>query len=209
MSMKRRSPRQSINKSSIIDLILAKFRIDPDGLRRCLPEVAKAIDIAYPTRQSPRSPFGLTERERAYRLNTLESIIKSLSSEEVNRQDALKALEHCAVLIEDDNLPSMIERRILLRLLGLSLGKPLSEVTADTTIEILQNTDGTAVNHITLLRGVVLNLTQDMHLVSVSVIPQRVKESPRAMRFIGMLEEAASGSVGLQDIHREDKHATS
>ena len=114
----------------------------------------------------------------------------------ISHQDAVKALEHCAVLIEDDNLPTEVDRKILLRLLRIVLGRPLSDVTANTTVEISKEHSSVAINYITLVRGAILNLTQDMHLVSISIFPQKVKETPKALRFIAM-------SKG-----QEGKHAT-
>lgn len=196
MPMKRKPQKQLINKTSIVDLILTKYRIDPDTLRKCLPEVTHALDKVYPSRQSPLSPFGLTSHERAHRIEALGDIIERLNSGQVNRQGAVKALEHCSVLIEDDNLPTEVDRRTLLRLLGIALDKPLSDITANTTVEISQDDTSAAINHIALVRGAILNLTQDMHLVSISVFPQKVKETPKAMRLIAMSK------------NREDKHAT-
>jgi len=209
MSLKKKGSKQSINKSFIVDLILTKYRTDPDGFRQYLPDIAKALDRAYPTRQGSRSPFGLTEHERAYRLSALESIMGNLYSSQVSRQDAVRALEHCAVLTEDDNLPYKVDRRSIMRLLGIILGKPLTDVTAETTIEIPQAIPTTVVNRIALVRGTVLNLTQDMHLVSISVIPQKVKEGPRAMRFVAMTKDSPHSSTGPRDVCPEDKHATS
>ena len=210
MPLKKKSSKQSISKSSILDLILTKYRTDPSGFRQYLPDVAEALDRVYPTRQSSRtsSPFGLTEHERAHRLAALDSIIGKLKSSQVSREDAIRALEHCAVLTEDDTLPYKVDRRSIMRLLGIVLGKPLTDVTAETTIEVSQDISSAVVNRISLVRGGVLNLTQDMHLVSISVIPQKVKEEPRAMRFVAMSKKAPQSSMG-RDVCLEDKHATS
>jgi len=210
MSMKKKSTKQSINKSWIADLVLTKYREDPSLFRRILPDLAEALDKVYPTRQSHHtsSPFGLTERERTYRLSALESITEKLKGSQVSRQDAIRALEHCAVLTEDDSLPYTIDRRSVMRLIGVVLGKPLTDVTSETTIEIPQDIPSTVVNQISLVRGAVLNLSQDMHLVSISVIPQKVKEWPRAMRFISMTRRASRSSED-KNTCPEGKYATS
>jgi len=210
MSVKKKSSKQSINKSFIVDLILAKYRSDPSSFRQYLPDVAEALDRAYPSRQGSRGPFGLTEHERAHRLAALESIIGNLHSSQVSRQDAVRALEHCAVLTEDDNLPHKIDRRSIMRLFGIILGKPLTDVTAETTIEIPRDIPSPVVNRISLVRGAVLNLTQDMHLASISVIPKKVKERPRALRFVAMSKKVSQTSTGRDvSLELEDKHATS
>jgi hypothetical protein len=208
MSLKKKNSKQSINKSSIVDLILTKYRADPNSFRQYLPDVAEVLDRAYPTRQSSHTPFGLTEHERAHRLAALESIMGNLHSSKVSHQDAVRALEHCAVLTEDDNLPYKVDRRSIMRLIGIILGKPLTDVTAETTIEIPRDTPSPVVNRISLVRGAVLNLTQDMHLASISVIPKKVKEGPRAMRFVAMTKKVQKTSTG-RDVNPEDKHATS
>jgi len=81
-----------------------------------------------------------------------------------------------------------------MRLIGIVLGKPLTDVTSETTIEIPQNIPSSIVNRISLVRGAVLNLSQDMHLISISVIPQKVKEWPRAMRFISAIKQTPQSS---------------
>jgi len=196
MPVNKKSTKRSIDKSWIADLVLTKYREDPSPFRRILPDLAEALDRAYPTRQSRHtfSPFGLTERERVYRLSALESITGKLKGSRASRQEAIRALEHCAVLTEDDSLPYTIDRRSVMRLIGIVLGKPLTDVTSETTIEIPQNIPSSIVNRISLVRGAVLNLSQDMHLISISVIPQKVKEWPRAMRFISAIKQTPQSS---------------
>lgn len=208
--MKGKRTKQSMNKSCIVDLVLSKYREDPSLFRRILPDLAETLDKAYPTRQTHHTPFpfGLTDHERAYRLSALKSITEKLKASEVSYQDAIRALEHCAVLTEDDSLPYAVGRRSVMRLIGIVVGKPLTDVTSETTTEIPQDSPLRVVNQISLVRGAVLNLSQDMRLVSISVIPQRVKEWPRAMHFI-LMSGRASRNPEDKNTCSEGQYATS
>jgi len=208
MSVKKVHLKQSINKAGIIELVLAEYRIDPARFRQYLPNVAIALDLVFPVRQGSRNPYGLTFNERQHRQQALENIVQKVETNQIDRQDAIKALEHCAVLIEDDNLPYEIDRRLLIRLLGIILEKPISEITTETTVEILKDANHTIVSRISLIRGVRLNLTQNMNIVSILVIPQKIKERAKAMRFVPKTK-LAQRTIRDHDNSSEDNHAAS
>lgn len=59
----------------LIALLQAKRRADPQGFRKYLPGVIELLP-ALPARHSnARSPFGLTERERAYHRDGLSEAL--------------------------------------------------------------------------------------------------------------------------------------
>jgi hypothetical protein len=196
MPVRRTEGSQSID--IIVDLVLRKYRSDPCGFRQYLPEVAAVLDRANPAVQEPRPPVDLTPREREHRLAELDGILGGLRRGRVSYEKAITALEHCSVLTQDDNLPDKVSRRCIMRLFGIVLGKPLSDVTAETTVKVAGNHLCMVAYRISLVRGAVLNLNQDMHLVSVSVTPKRLRDRARAMRFITMLSSTES-SAGPED----------
>lgn len=210
MPIKRTATKSGARKNLLTDLILAKYRADPEGFRIYLPDVAKVLDSMSKPHRLSRSPFGLTEHERAHRIQALESIVEGLGKGQVDSGGAIRALEHCAVLTEDDSLPREIDYKTLLRLLRFAIGKPISEVKGKATIAIQREQSDKAVNHVSLIRGVILDLSSDMRLVSVTVNPQKVKERRRAVRFIAMTEDVSRSTAEHQHSGLEEEgHATS
>lgn len=207
MPIKRADTKSGARKNLLADLILAKYRADPEGFRTYLPDVTKVLDSTSTPHRLSRSPFGLTEHERAHRIQALESIVEGLGKDSGG---AIRALEHCAVLTEDDSLPREIDYKTLLRLFRFAIGKPISEVKGKATITIQREQSDKAVNHVSLIRGVILDLSSDMRLVSVTVNPQKVKERRRAVRFIAMTKDVSRSTAEHQHSGLEEQgHATS
>lgn len=188
MPIKRTAARSRARKPSLTDLILAKYRTDPEGFRAYLPDVVQVLDSMSAPRSLSRSPFGLTEHERAHRIQALGNMLECLKKGQSDSKGAIRALEHCAVLTEDDSLPRDVDHKTLLRLLRFAIGMPVSDIKGAVTITIQEGRSDNIVNRVSLIRGIVLELTSDMRLVSIAVNPQKVKERRRAMRFITMTE---------------------
>ncbi len=174
------------NKASVIDILLREYHADPTVFRKFLPELAQELDLKYPCQRTHRSPFGLTENERVYRQQELDGILGCQRQGQFSSQEVLKALEHCAVLIEDDNLPINIDHETLLHLVKAAIGKSPNSVKSRTTIAITENCSEKTVNHISLMRGVVLDLSADMRLLSITIIPTKVRERCKALSFVGI-----------------------
>lgn len=51
---------------------------------------------------------------------------------------------------------------------------------------------GGAVKEIAILKGVYLHLTWDDRLISVSILPGRMKERSKALKFVGISKDSAS-----------------
>lgn len=206
MSMKKTST-QTANVSAVVDIVMAKYRVDPSGLRQCMPEVAELLDRSYPTGHGSENPYGLTENERENRLTALQRALEETRGRCVSRSAAIGALEHCAVLTEDDHLPENVDRRTIMRLLGIVLGKALSDITSATTSAVQQTAPGVAVYQIALVRGAVLNLDRNRCLISVTVSPKRAKDGSRAMRLTE-IGKHTSCVQGGGDVAQEGRYAT-
>ncbi|MBW8003319.1 MAG: hypothetical protein FVQ80_15115 [Planctomycetes bacterium] len=210
MPMKRANRKSRTGKVHLFDVILAKYRTDPEGFFAYLPDVAKALDSISPSHYSSHSPFGLTENERAHRLQALGNILENIKKREITREEATRALEHCAILIKDDSLPQEISYKTLLRLLRFALGRPISAIKGGAVIAIQQDRPDKVVHHISLIRGIVLDLSNDMRLLSITLNPQKAKERRRAMRFISLVEDGFFGLQQHSDSYtKRGHHATS
>lgn len=193
--------KSNVKKPQFLESLLAKYRADPERFRAYLPEVAQTLDAMYPALRSPRSPFGLTEQERAYRRQALRRILEHLEQGHVLPEEAGKGLEHCATLIDDDSLPPDVSQDTLARLLRAAIGKSPGSVKANTTIPMLDSQEDKVVNRISVVRGVVLNLTWDMRLVSITITPRKFKERHKALRFVGAARDVASDVALRHDDH--------
>lgn len=208
--MKNRRSRSESDRETIVDRVLTHYRLDTEGFRARMPDVAEALDSMFPPHRLSRTPFGLTENERAHRELTLRNLLSDLRRGDISTGDATRTLEQCAVLAEDDSLGLEVDRRTLLQLLRLFLGKPVGSITTATTISATDDTNVKAARHISLLRGIVLDLTTDMRLVSITINPSRIKGRQRIMRFVAMLKPSSNSSTQRDNSDSEtDNHATS
>lgn len=166
-----------------------------------MPEVAQALDVMYPQPHRLRSPFGLTEHERAHRQNTLSESLIGLKKGTLTYEEAVRALEYCAALIEDDSLPETVERETLVHLLRPVIGRAVGSFKASTTVPVrdARKGDEAELRQISLIRGVVLNLTGDLRLVSVTISPAKVREWRKLQSFVGIASDAASDVAERHD----------
>src|SRR5438067_3837026 len=114
--------------SRLVDMLISRYRAEPDRFREFLPDVAQMLDAMTPAPRRARSPFGLSENERVHRQESLREVLKRLASLAGSVEDAIRGLEHCASLIEDDSLPDYANHKTLVQLLSAAIGKPLGSV---------------------------------------------------------------------------------
>lgn len=178
-------------KPPLKDLLLDKYRADPQGFRRYLPEVAQALDAMLPPSRRIRSPFGLTEHERTHRQKSLSQLLKRLDDGTITPEEAVRGLEHCATLIEDDSLPREATHETLVRMVRVTTGKSPGSVKKSTTVPVgeVREEEKETLKHIPLVRGVLLDLTEDMRLISVSIYPHKIRERRKALRLIGIARD--------------------
>ncbi|MFH1560349.1 MAG: hypothetical protein ABID84_02925 [Chloroflexota bacterium] len=190
--MKRTNVKSGGKKPPLIELLLHKYRADPQGFCKYLPEVAQELDAMFPHSHPSRSPFGLTEHEHAHRQQALSQVLSRLDDATLTSEEAVRGLEHCATLIEDDSLPREATHEILSRMVRAVIGKSPGSVKKSTTVPIgeSQKRKEEALKHVSLVRGVLLDLTRDMRLVSVSINPHKIRERRKVLRLVGIASDS-------------------
>ncbi|MEK7354634.1 MAG: hypothetical protein AABZ77_09040 [Chloroflexota bacterium] len=171
---------------SILQNLVNKFRVDPQGFRSYLPEVAQELEQVLPARTKKSYTSELTELERK---RSCESLCELLSRKRLSPVEAIQALEYCATLIQDESLPQVIDRKTLLSLLGQVVGTPISKMKKNNKIAVH---DGEIAKEMAILRGVYLELTWNDRLVAISIFPNKFKERSRALKLVGIAEDSAS-----------------
>lgn len=200
------------NNKDIFDLLQARRRKDPKAFRKFLPG---AEELLPPLERRPRtrSPFGLTERERAFHEDGLATELSKLHQGVISRSDTVKALSHAAQLIRDDNLPLEANHEIMKNLTAVAIGKSPSSVKAKTTFPLVEDSESTVLESVPAIRGVHLNLGKGYKLVSISVIPAKVREFQAMTKVVGIgadLDAATDVSARHDDyLAMQDPHGAS
>jgi hypothetical protein len=174
--------KKQVNKPSdiIFQILINKYRVNPETLRCCLPEVIPEIEKLVSASNRRSNVSGLTEIERERLLSFLFHIPKDNS---VTKDEAIRALEYCATLIQDESLPNEIDRKVVLTYLHYVINSSLSDIDKKSKITL---SDGVEAKTLAILRGVYLHLTWNDKLIAVSISPTKMKERPHAMRLIGI-----------------------
>ncbi len=202
-----RVPRKT--ESAVFGHMLSKYQTDPEWVNRHLPEIGEIMSRTVSPIRTPQSPFGLTERERAFHI---ESLPRVEGLDELQPEDAVKALERCAALIRDNSLPFEFNHQALVRLFKAAFDKTPGSFKTNTVIPISQKDGGDdAVHHASLVRGVVLNLDLNMKLLSVTITPRKVRERKRLMSIVGIGRYAMQDGADGHDDHitEQTPHASS
>lgn len=187
----------SIQENRIIGLLQDKRRKDPEGFREYLPDVAELLPDVPPRRSRARPTFGLTERELSYHREGLLGVLVKLDDGTITAEGAVSGLEHCAVLIKDDNLPYSGEladgykdplghemgHEVLLALVRAALGKSPGSYKSKTTVHVGEG--DTVLEQVSVIMGVLLGLDRNGRLVSVSIDPGQYRKRSRLMKFVG------------------------
>ena len=113
-----------------------------------------------------------------------------LSMVEPRSQDAVRGLEHCAVLVQDDLMTPHVDRDKALRLFKAAFGKSPGSFRKNTVIPIEGRGTGEPVYRSSLIRGVVADLNLEMKLVSVTVTPRLIREGNKMMGVVGIARDA-------------------
>ena len=174
----------------LVRLLTLKFNRDPKKFRAYLPEVAQMLDEYNPPPEPKRSPFVLTEKERAFHQDSLANILAHLDEKGLSFEQAVKGLEHCAILIEDYFLLEGVGRDSLVKLLKPVIGKAPGSFKRNETIMIAEDRPSEDVVHrVSIVRGVYLELDREFRLVSISVVPRKVREWKKMMALAGMIDD--------------------
>ena len=166
-------------------MLQAKRREDPEGFRRFLPGVAELLPELPPRRSTLRSPFGLTERERSFHRAGVAEALDRLEGGEIAADEAAKGLQHCANLIRDDVLTDVVDYEACKALVTAALGKSPGSYKAKTTVPTGLGS-GDVLEHVSVIRGVYLDLDRERRLVSISINPGKVREWKKLMEIVGI-----------------------
>ncbi len=179
--------KKSSKNNELFELLYSKLTSDPQGFRSYMPDVAQVLDAMKPSRRSAKSPFGLTEREKDHHVRALEEVFAALEEGTVSAERAIKGLEHCAILIQDDNLPGKADYETLVKLLKCAIGKSPGSFKKSEVVEVADNYSAEdVVSKVSLVRGVSLNLDRQSRLVSIAISPHRVKQRRSMLGLVGI-----------------------
>lgn len=167
----------------ILQSLVNKFQVDPQGFRSYLPEVAQELEQVLPVQAKKSHTSELTELERKH---SCESLLKLFNRKNLSPVEAIQALEYSATLTQDVSLPQVIDRKTLLNLLCQVVGMPISKIKRNS----IHN--GEITKEIAILRGVYLELAWNARLVAISISPNKFKERSRALKLVGIAEDSAS-----------------
>ena len=184
-------------ESAVFRHMLSKYEADPDWVKRHLPEIGEIMaQTVSPPRTTP-SPFGLTERERAFHIESLPGVE---GLDELRPEDAVKTLESVAALILDDSLPFEFNHQALTRLFKAAFDVSPRSFAADTVIPVNRKDGGDdAAYTVSMTRGVILNLDENMRLASATIIPRKIRERDKLMSIVGIAHDSKRDVAARHD----------
>ena len=141
---------------------------------------------------------GLTECEKAQHVDALTSVLGKL---EPSYQDAVNALESCAVLIQDDFMTPHVDHQSVVSLFKAAFGVTPKAIRENTSIPIEGHGTGDPVCHSSLVRGVVAELDLGMRLVSITVTPHKVREGNKMMGIVGIGQDSRTDVAARHDYY--------
>ena len=112
-------------RDKLAQMLLDVYSSDPVRLRKILPEIAQELDQILSPSQEQRggtSPFGLTDRERSFYRESLDPLLRKSKSPGMSTEEAIRGLEHAAVLLIDNFSQGYPPRQELLRLVRKASG---------------------------------------------------------------------------------------
>ena len=184
-------------ESAVFRHMLSRYEVDPDWVKRNLPEVGEILSQAVSPPRTTRSPFVLTERERAFHIESLPGVE---GLDKLQPEEAIKVLERIAALILDDSLPFTFNHQALVRLFKAAFDKSPGSFKVNTVIPINQKGGGDgAAHHASLVRGVILNLDLGMNLLSVTITPRKVRERKKLMSIVGIASDSKTDVAARHD----------
>ena len=140
----------------------------------------------------------------------------------ITEAEAVDGLLHCAHLIWDGSLqytgesevvnggmPHEMGHEVLRDLVTAAIGRSPASYSARTAIAI--GDGGEAVDRVSLIMGVFLELDGDGRLVSISIDPTRIRKRRRLMEFVGAGRDSEADValrhddyLAMQDPHGRD-----
>ena len=199
----------SVKERNLIELLQARYREDPKGFREFLPGVAELLHEHSPRRVRTESRNRLTENEIAFHRAGLADILDKMETGSVTAREAIEALQHCAVLIVDDNLPEEADYKKLKRMINTVIGRSPESYKSEATVQISEG-NGDIHEQVSAIRGVYLDLDTRMRLVSISIDSRKVRERRALMEFVGASKDPDPLASSRHDdyLTSEDPHGT-
>ena len=192
------------------DMLISEYRADPRRFHTHFPEIAGLLEAMAPPRRVRRSPFGLTERQRGHHQAALSKVVGRLGEGSVSPQEAVRGLEHCATLIQDDSLPEDVVYDTLVTLLKAAIGKSPGTFKSVQTIPVSDRGGQESLYRVSLVKGVALDLDKHMRLSSITVTPSKVRKRRKSLDFVGIGRDTAPDVARRHDDYLADRvpHAT-
>jgi len=189
---------RKVTERQIIDLLLSKYRADPEGFRAYLPEVSRVLEVLRPSsRPVSKSPFGLTDRERMHHQQRLHELLNR--TDPLSHDQAVRALEHWATLVMDDNLPADAQTKHLMAILKPVIGKAPGSFKAVSRAQVKEDQGEKAFTDVSVMRGVLLSFDRNMQLLSVLVNPRKVRERRKLLSLVGAGSDPFPDVAALHD----------
>lgn len=90
----------------------------------------------------------------------------------------------------------------------VALGKSPGSYKRKTTVPVGQE-DGDALDHVSVLRGVYLDLDRERRLVSISINPRKVRERKKLMSIVGIGKDPQPDVAARHDdyLAMQDPHS--
>lgn len=174
----------ALRDDRLVELLQAKRRKDPDGFREYLPDVDELLPDHPPSRSS-RARYRLTVQERAHHHDGLTGALARMDTGALESGEAAQALQHCANLLRDDPWTPDVKYEAVMGLLKAALDQSPGSCKAKTTVPLSGAVGGPAIDQVSAIRGVYLDLDREGRLVSISINPRKYKERRKLMAFVG------------------------
>ena len=143
-----------------------------------------------------RPIFRLSDREKAHHVESLSCV---LERRDLPSRDAVKALESCAILVQDDFMTPHVDHQSIVSLFKAAFGKTPAAIRQNTSLPIDGHGTEEPVYHSSLVRGVVADLDLEMHLVSITVTPHKVREGDEMMGIVGIGQDSRTDVAARHD----------
>ena len=170
-------------EKAAFEILVSQYRADPKLLERHFPEVSQIVRQVSGRSRISRPHFSLTEREKAHHVTELAAVMEMKAP---SSRDSIKALEHCAILIQDDFMTPYVNHQAIVSLFKSAFGKSPGSIRKNTTIPIEGQEAVESVYHASLVRGVVADLDLGMRLVSITITPRKIREGRKMMGIVGI-----------------------
>ena len=144
----------------------------------------------------------LSDREKAHHVASLSCV---LERRELASSDAVKALESCAILVQDDFMTPHVDHQSVVLLFKAAFGKTPAAIRENTSIPIEGHGTEEPVYHSSLVRGVIAELDPGMRLVSITVTPRKVREGNEMMGIVGIGQDSRTDVAARHDDYLDEQ----